>query len=135
MAGLINELAPVAQLPLGLGRLRKTEAAAVSDAIRPPGPRHVRSCGRGVEALVRAMLDGEHALYQVGRRLEARGMVALLQPGLTPAARNDDRVGHLLAARFAANRNGVFSRVALKAVEVSGLPTPWRPQDTTTSAR
>jgi hypothetical protein len=49
------------------------------------------SCGRGVEALVLAILDGDHALYKIGRRLEERGMVELLQPGLTPASRNDYR--------------------------------------------
>jgi len=36
--------------------------------------------------LVLAMLDGYHALYRVGKRLEERGMVTLLQPGLTRAA-------------------------------------------------
>jgi hypothetical protein len=55
----------------------------------PPHPAHELSCGRGVEALVLAILDGHHALYKVGRRLEERGMVALLQPGLTRASLND----------------------------------------------
>src|SRR3989442_373852 len=73
----------------------------------PPHPAHGLSCGRGVEALVRAMLDGHHALYQGGRRLEERGMVALLQPGFTRAARNDDRLGPILAALLAANLNTV----------------------------
>jgi hypothetical protein len=45
----------------------------------------VLSAGREVEALVLAILDGDHALYKVGRRLEERGMLALLQPGLTCA--------------------------------------------------
>jgi transposase len=134
MAVLINEIAPVAHLPLVLGILRKMEVAAVIDAILPPVPRNVLSCGRGVEALVLAILDGDHALYKVGRRLEERGMVALLQPGLTPAALNDYRLGHILDALFAANLNGVFSTVALKALEVYGLPTPWLHQDTTTIA-
>jgi hypothetical protein len=31
--------------------------------------------------LVLAILEGEQALYRVGRRLEARGMAELLQPG------------------------------------------------------
>jgi transposase len=134
MAVLINEIAPVAHLPLGLGILRKMEVAAVIDAILPPVPRKVLSCGRGVEALVLAILDGDPALYKVGRRLEERGMVALLQPGLTPAALNDYRLGHLLDARFAANLNGVCSTVALKALEVYALSTPWLHQDTTTIA-
>ena len=48
-----------------------------------------------------AVLDGDHALYKVGKRLEERGMVALLQPGLTRAAHNDYRLGHILDALFA----------------------------------
>jgi Domain of unknown function (DUF4277) len=82
--------------------------------------------------LVLAILDGHHALYQVGRRLEERGMVALLPPGLTRAALKDDRLGHILDALFAANLNGVLSAVALKALEVYAIATPWRHQATTT---
>ena len=68
MAALINAIAPVAHLPVVLGMLRKLEVATISDAILPPAPRHVLSCGRGVEAWVLAILDGHHALYKVGQR-------------------------------------------------------------------
>jgi transposase len=84
--------------------------------------------------LVLTILDGDHALYKVGQRLEERGMMDLLQPGLTRASLHDYRLGHILDALFAANLNKVFSAVALKALEVSAIPTPWRPQDTTTIA-
>jgi len=84
--------------------------------------------------LVLAMLDGHHALSQVGRRLEERGMVALLPPGLTRASLNDYRLGHILDARCAANLHTVFSAVALQALEVYAIPTPWLHQDTTTIA-
>jgi transposase len=77
---------------------------------------------------------GHHALSKVGRRLEERGMVALLQPGLTRAALNDHRLGPILDALFAANLNRVLSAVALKALEVYSIATPWLPQDTTTIA-
>ena len=43
-------------------------------------------------------------------------------------------MGHILDALFAAKLNGVFGAVALKALEVSAIPTPWRHQDTTTMA-
>jgi transposase len=82
--------------------------------------------------LVLAILDGHHALYKVGKRLEERGMVPLLQPGLTRTALNDYRLGHILDALFAANLNQVFSVIALKALEVYAIPTPWLHQDTTT---
>jgi len=134
MAVCVQHMHPTAHLPLVLGVLRPLEVATVLDRLIPPHPAQGLSCGRGVEALVRAILDGPPALYQGGRRLEERGMVALLPPGLTRAARKDDRLGHLLAALFAAHLNTVFGAVALKAREVSALPAPWLPQDTTTSA-
>ena len=131
MATTVQQSHSVAHLPLVLGVLRRLEVATVIDRLIPPHPAHVLSCGRGVEALVLAMLDGHHALYKVGQRLEERGMLALLQPGLTRTALHDYRLGHILDALFAANLNGVFSAVALKALEVYALPTPWLHQDTT----
>jgi transposase len=132
MAMTIQQIHPVAHLPLVLGVLRRLEVATLINGLIPPHPAHGLSCGRGAEALVLAILDGHHALYKVGKRLEERGMVTLLQPGLTRAALNDYRLGHILDALFAANLNQVFSAVALKAVEVYAIPTPWLHQDTTT---
>src|SRR5215217_1287542 len=134
MAVSVQQIRPVAHLPLVLGVLRRLEVATIIDHLLPPHPAHVLSSGRGVEALVLAILDGHHALYKVGQRLEERGMVALLQPGLTRAALNDYRLGHILDALFAANLNTVFGAIALKALEVYALPTPWLHQDTTTIA-
>ena len=87
----IRRLAPVAHLPLVLGVLRKLEVAQLIDTMIPPHPAHVLSSGRGVEALVLAILDGHHALYKVGRRLDERGMLPLLQPGLEVTAVHDAR--------------------------------------------
>src|SRR5215468_4409043 len=134
MATTVQQIHSVAHLPVALGVLRRLEVATVIDRLIPPHPAHVLSCGRGGEALVLAILDGHHALYKVGQRLEERGMLALLQPGLTRAALNDYRLGHILDALFAANLNQVFSVIALKALEVYSLPTPWLHQDTTTIA-
>src|SRR5712691_8133190 len=134
MAMAVQQIHPVAHLPLVLGVLRRLEVATVLDRLIPPHPAHVLSCGRGVEALVLAILDGDHALSKVGKRLEERGIVALLQPGLTRASLHDYRLGHILDALFAANLNQVFSVVALKALEVYAIPTPWLHQDTTTIA-
>ena len=134
MAMTIQQIHPIAHLPLVLGVLRRLEVASVIDRLIPPHPAHGLSCGRGVEALVLAILDGHHALYKVGRRLEERGMLPLLQPGLPRAALNDYRLGHILDALFAANLNTVFGTLALKALEVYAIPTPWLHQDTTTIA-
>jgi transposase len=132
MAIAVQQIHPVAHLPLVLGVLRRLEVATVIDRLIPPHPAHVLSCGRGVEALVLASLDGDHALYKVGRRLEERGRVALLQPGLTRASLNDYRLGHILDALFAANLNRVFGAIALKALEAYTISPPWLHQDTTT---
>src|SRR3989454_12127096 len=132
MAMAVQQMHPIAHLPLVLGVLRRLEVATVIDRLIPPHPAHVLSAGRGVEALVLAILDGDHALYKVGKRLEERGMMALLQPGLTRASLHDYRLGHILDALFGANLNRVFSALALKALEVYAIPTPWLHQDTTT---
>lgn len=91
MAMSVPQRHPVAPLPLILGVLRRLEIAPVIERLIPPHPAHVRSCGRGGEALVLAILDGDHALSKVGRRLEERGRVELLQPGLARASLHDDR--------------------------------------------
>src|SRR5262245_41144505 len=134
MAIAVQQVYPIAHLPLVLGVLRRLEVATVIDRLIPPHPAHGLSTGRGVEALVLAILDGHHALYKVGQRLEERGMVALLQPGLTRTSLHDYRLGHILDALFATNLNKVLSAIALKALEVYAIPTPWLHQDTTTIA-
>src|SRR5215470_15839166 len=132
MAMTMQPISPVAHLPLVLGVRRKLNGAALIDTFWPPHPAHGLACGRGVEALLLAMLDGPHALYKVGARLEERGMFPLLQPGLTRASLNDDRLGQMLEALFAAHLNCVFGAIALNALEVYALATPWLHQDTTT---
>src|SRR5215475_9039885 len=132
MAVTIHQISPVAHLPLVLGVIRKLKVAALIDTFCPPHPAHVLSCGRGVEALLLAILDGHHALYKVGARLEERGMLPLLQPGLTRASLHDYRLGQILEALFAAQLNRVFGAIALNALDVYAVPTPWLHQDTTT---
>jgi transposase len=132
MAVAIQQISPVAHLPLVLGVVRKLNVAALIDTFCPPHPANVLSCGRGVEALLLAILDGDHALYKVGTRLEDRGMLPLLQPSLTRESLHDYRLGQILDTLFAANLNRVFGAIALKALEVYAISTPWLHQDTTT---
>jgi transposase len=132
MAMTIQQISPVAHLPLVLGVVRKLNVAALIDTFCPPHPAHILSCGRGVEALLLAILDGHHALYKVGARLADRGMLPLLQPGLQRASLHDYRLGQILDALFAVNLNRVFGAIALNALEVYALSTPWLHQDTTT---
>ena len=56
MAMAVLQNHPVAHLPLVLGVLRRLEVATVIDRLLPPHPVHVLSCGRGVEALLLAIL-------------------------------------------------------------------------------
>ena len=132
MAMAVHEIRPVAHLPLVLGMLRRLEVLAVIATVGPPHPDNGVSCGRGVEALVLAILDGDHALYKVGQRLEERGMLPLLQAGLRRESLNDYRLGQILDTLFAAKLNQVFGAVALTALSVYALPTLWIHQDTTT---
>ena len=64
MAMTVQQIHPVAHLPLVLGVLRRLAVATVGDGLMPLHPAHVLSCGRGVEVLVLAILDGDHALYK-----------------------------------------------------------------------
>src|SRR5262249_55060943 len=134
MAIAVQQIDPMAHVPLVLGVLRRPEVAMVSDRLITPHTEHVLSTGHGVEALVLAILDGHHVLYKVGQRLEERGMLDLLQSGLPRASLHDYRLGHILEALFAANLNKVFSAVALKALEVYGIPARGLHQDTTAIA-
>ena len=86
MAIAVQQIRPIAHLPLILGVLRRLEVATLVDGIIPLHPEHVVSAGRGGEALVLAILDSDHALYKVGHRLEERGMLALLQPDSVAAS-------------------------------------------------
>ena len=104
--------------------IRKLNVAALIDTFCPPHPAHVLSCGRGVEALLLAILAGHHALYKVGARLEERRMLPLLQDGLGRVSLNDYRLGQILEALFGANLNRVFGAIALNALDVSTLATP-----------
>ena|SRR5215475_8091001 len=135
MAMAMQPISPVAHVPLVLGGVRKRNVAPRIATFCPPPPAHVLAGGRGVAALLLAMLDGQQALSKVGARLEERGMVALLQPGLTRAALQDSRLGQSRAALFAAHLHRVFGAIALNALAVSALSPPWRHQDTTTSSR
>jgi hypothetical protein len=117
-----------------LGVLRQLNVAPLPDPLIPPNPSHVLSCGRGVEALVLAILDGHPALYTGGRRLAERGMLPLLPPGLEAASVHATRLGQILDALLAATLHRVFGARALHALDTYALETPWLPQAPTTMA-
>jgi hypothetical protein len=51
MAMTVQQIHPVAHLPLILGVLRRLEVATIVDGLITPHPAQVLSAGRGVEAL------------------------------------------------------------------------------------
>ena len=57
----VQQSSPLAHLLLVLGVLRRLEVAPIIDRLIPPHPAHGLSGGRGVEALVLALLEGPHA--------------------------------------------------------------------------
>ena len=118
MAVTIQQLSPVAHLPLVLGVGRKLNVAALLEPFCPPHPAHVLAGGRGVEALLLAIVDGHPALSQGGARLEERGMFPLLPPGLLRASLHDYRLGQSREGLLAANLHCVFGAIALHALEV-----------------
>jgi hypothetical protein len=134
MAVTVSWTTPIAYLPLILGVLRKLDVAACLDDLPLSHPDNVISAKRGVEALVLAILDGAHALYKVGARLEKRGMLLLLLEDSERESLNDYRLGQILEALFTANLNRIFGALALKVLEVYAIETPWVHQDTTTIA-
>src|SRR5262245_41997813 len=69
MALTVQQIRPMAHLPLILGVLRRLEVATVIERLIAPHPRDVLSTGRGVAAMVLAILDGDHVLYMEGLRL------------------------------------------------------------------
>jgi transposase len=59
-------------------------------------------------------------------------MLPLLQPGLTRTSLHDYRRGQLLDGLLTAHLNRLFGAIALNALEVYAISTPWLHQDTTT---
>src|SRR5262249_57220350 len=90
MAMTVEQIHLVAHWLLVGGVLRRLEVATVLDRLIPPHPAHRLSCGRGVEALVLAIVDGPHALSKVGHRRGERGLVEVLPPGRTRPAPHAD---------------------------------------------
>ncbi len=62
MALTVHRISPGAHLPLILGVVRTLDMATLIDGLIPPHSANGRSGGRGVEALIRAVLAGHHVL-------------------------------------------------------------------------
>ena len=86
MAIAVEQIHPVAHLPLVLGVLRRLEVATMIDHLIPPHPAHSLSCGHGVEAMVLAFkltLREAEVLYWVVKGKTNRDIGDIL--GTSPA--------------------------------------------------
>ena len=132
MAMTMQQISPVAHVPVGLGGVRTRTGAARIATCGPPHPAHVLACGRGVEARLLARRDGHQALEKGGTRREERGLFPVRQPGLTRAALHADRRGPSRDTLCAAPLNRGFGALARTALAVYAVAPPWLPQETTT---
>src|SRR5262245_21243148 len=100
-------------LAVGAGGGRTRKVAPLLAPVCPPHPAPVLAGGRGVEARLLAMLDGPPALSKGAARAGGRGLVSLLQPGLTRASLHAERLGPRRAALCAAHRTRVCGASAM----------------------
>ena len=144
MAVPMHPISPVAHVPVALGVVRTLHIAARLETFCPPHPAPVLAGGRGVAALLLALLDGPQARSQVGARLEERGRCPVLQPGLTRPvlqpgltrpALHADCLGQRLDGLLAVPLSRGCGASARQALAGEALATPWRPQETTTLTR
>src|SRR5919108_537185 len=89
MTTTIQQIHPVAHLPLVLGVLRRLEVATIIDRLIPPHPAHGLSCGRGVEALVLAIeeclalgLEGVRGIVADSKAYSRRPLGLCLEHGI-----------------------------------------------------
>jgi hypothetical protein len=78
MARAVQQIRPIAHLPLVLGVLRHLEVATVVDRLIPSHSAHVLSCGRGSKPW--------SSRFWMTLMPSMRDTMALLQPGLTRAS-------------------------------------------------
>jgi len=135
MAVPMHHISPVAHVPVALGVVRTLHIAARLETFCPLHPAPVLAGGRGVAALLLALLDGPQARSQVGARLEERGRCPVLQPGLTRPALHADCLGQRLDGLLAVPLSRGCGASARQALAGEALATPWRPQETTTLTR
>ena len=105
MAIAVQQIDPIAPLPLVLGVVRRLEVATVLDRLIPPHPAHVLSCGRGVEALVLAILPIS-GIYK--KLLDALDVIALHLTVVQLTCNENGDPDILLLARFHAQPGGAY---------------------------
>jgi len=83
-------------LPLVAACMRHLEIARTIDELVPPHPLNHVTTGECVEALVLAILTGEHALYNVSGVLSQYDTSIIFQKEVDPCWFHDNRLGKTL---------------------------------------
>ena len=91
MAMTVQQIHPVAHLPLVLGVLRRLERRLVIDRLIPPHPAYQLSCGSRGRSLGPRDSGWASRSSQGGETVGSAGDAGAKQPGLTRAALNDYR--------------------------------------------
>jgi len=103
-------------LPLVAACMRHLEIARTIDELVPSHPLNHVSTGECVEALVLAILTGEHALYNVSGVLSQYDTSIIFQKEVDPSWFHDNRLGNSLDALNAAGLDNLYSAIISKAI-------------------
>jgi transposase len=103
-------------LPLVAACMRYLEIAKTIDEIVPPHPLNHVTTGECVEALVLAILTGEHALYNISEVLSQYDTSIIFQKEVDPFWFHDNRLGNSLDSLKAAGLDNLYSALISKAI-------------------
>jgi transposase len=108
-------------LPLVGALLRDLAVQAAIDALLPPHKRNAVTVGGCVEALIRTILTGEHALSRVTDTLAGYDWEVICQRPINATHFHDNRLGRALDALWAAGRDRVYGAVLSRAIQQYAL--------------
>jgi Domain of unknown function (DUF4277) len=104
-------------LPLVGAMLRELAVKETLEALIPPHERHAVTVGECVEALVRTLLTGEHALSRVAETLAGYDWKVLFQRPMGAAHFHDKRLGRALDARWTTSLDRLYGAVIRQAIQ------------------
>jgi transposase len=108
-------------LPLVGALLRQLAVKDTLDALIPAHDRNVVTVGECVEALVLAILTGEHALSRVADTLAGYDLAVIVQRPMDAAHFHDNRLGRALDALWTAGVDRVYGAVSTQAIRQYAL--------------
>ena len=106
----------------------------VDEAVEPRHPKAKLSFGVLVKALVMNILDRRTPLVHVENSYAHLDCEVLFGPGVTASDLNDDRLGDTLEALSEIDLRQLYSRIALRALDIHGIPVNSAHVDTTAAS-